>query len=142
MVVLPECFNSPYGVSHFPTYAESLGGVWEKIKKRLPSALTRMPPGQEQTRWTIDGVTASKEGGKAGAGGPVDISTVAHQSETLKMLSELAKEASIVLVGGSIPERDDVSGKLYNTSMVFDQQGNHSRLRLASVAYESSLCLF
>ncbi|KIM65129.1 hypothetical protein SCLCIDRAFT_1163824 [Scleroderma citrinum Foug A] len=25
LIVLPECFNSPYGVSHFPTYAETIG---------------------------------------------------------------------------------------------------------------------
>ncbi|KDN35948.1 carbon-nitrogen hydrolase [Tilletiaria anomala UBC 951] len=123
MVVLPECFNSPYGVNHFPTYAESLGGLWEKIKKRLPPALTRVPPGQEEARWTIDGVESSKQDGKAGAGGPIDVSQIATQSESVKMLSEVAKEASVVLVGGSIPERDDVSGKLYNTSMVFDQEG-------------------
>lgn len=131
MVVLPECFNSPYGVSHFPTYAESLGGIWERIKKRLPSALTRMPPGQETVRWTIDGqaegeAQGPKQGGKSGFGGPVDVSQVASTSESVKMLSEVAKEAKIVLVGGSIPERDDVTGKIYNTSMVFDQQGGCS----------------
>ncbi|KAJ3197642.1 hypothetical protein HK101_002070 [Irineochytrium annulatum] len=26
VVVLPECFNSPYGTSHFPTYAEPIDG--------------------------------------------------------------------------------------------------------------------
>lgn len=34
MIVLPECFNSPYGTAHFPKYAETL----------LPS-----PPTQEQS---------------------------------------------------------------------------------------------
>ncbi|MGI6177184.1 MAG: carbon-nitrogen hydrolase family protein [Eubacterium sp.] len=37
-------------------------------------------------------------------------------------LSACAREAGVVLVGGSIPERD--GGKLYNTSFVFDQNGN------------------
>ncbi len=123
VVVLPECFNSPYGVAHFPHYAESLGGLWERIKKRLPSALARMPPGAEAVRWTVDGAEQSSQGGKKGVGAPVDVEGAKAQSETLRMLSETAKEANVVLVGGSIPERDDVTGKLYNTSLVFDQQG-------------------
>ena len=32
MVLLPECFNSPYGVNFFGTYAESLSGLYEKVR--------------------------------------------------------------------------------------------------------------
>ncbi len=58
IVVLPECFNSPYGTQHFPRYAEKL----------LPS-----PPSPAE-------------------------------SPTFHALSQMAKESSTYLVGGSIPE--------------------------------------
>jgi predicted amidohydrolase len=79
IVVLPECFNSPYGTSFFPKYAETL----------LPS-----PPTEEQ-------------------------------SPSFHALSEMAKEASVYLVGGSIPEREvkDGAEKLFNTSLTFDRAG-------------------
>lgn len=31
LVVLPECFNSPYGIGHFSAYAESIPGPTTKI---------------------------------------------------------------------------------------------------------------
>ncbi|KAK7204395.1 carbon-nitrogen hydrolase [Myxozyma melibiosi] len=70
LVVLPECFNSPYSVAAFPQYAES-----------IPSG------------------------------------------ETTKFLSTLARETSIYLIGGSIPERGD-DGKLFNTSLSFAPSGD------------------
>lgn len=39
------------------------------------------------------------------------------------MLSTLSKQQSIYLIGGSIPEIDKISGNIYNTSIVFDPQG-------------------
>jgi len=42
--------------------------------------------------------------------------------ESSKLLQQLAKELKVVLIGGSIPETDE--GKLYNTSVVFDENGN------------------
>lgn len=36
-------------------------------------------------------------------------------------LHELAKSNDVILIGGSLPERDD--GKLYNTSLAFDRSG-------------------
>ncbi|CAG8546390.1 6883_t:CDS:2, partial [Funneliformis caledonium] len=45
------------------------------------------------------------------------------QGESVKTLSEAAKEAKAFVVGGSIPERDS-SGKLYNTCTVYDTGGN------------------
>lgn len=43
------------------------------------------------------------------------------EGETLKMLSEAARENDIFIVGGSIPEID--ADKIYNTCYVFDNQG-------------------
>ena len=77
IVVLPECFNSPYGTKYFPNYAETL----------LPS-----PPSTEQ-------------------------------SPTFHALRELAKESGTYLVGGSIPEREPGTDKLYNTSLTFGPTG-------------------
>jgi len=36
----------------------------------------------------------------------------------------MAKEAGCYLVGGSIPEREESSGNLYNTSLTFNPEGN------------------
>src|ERR1700761_1725954 len=77
IVVLPECFNSPYGTKYFPKYAETL----------LPS-----PP-------------------------------TAEQSPSFHALSKMAAEAKVYLVGGSIPELEPSTKKLYNTSLTFSPQG-------------------
>ncbi|KIJ69545.1 hypothetical protein HYDPIDRAFT_179322 [Hydnomerulius pinastri MD-312] len=82
LIVLPECFNSPYGHVHFPVYAETIGFV----------------PGQEY-----------------------DVNT--SQSQSVKMLSEAAKKHAVWLIGGSIPERDAVDDKVYNTCTVFSPSG-------------------
>ncbi|CAE6516675.1 unnamed protein product [Rhizoctonia solani] len=82
LIVLPECFNSPYGHMHFPTYAETIGYKH---------------------------------------GEPYDVS--ASKSDSVKALSEMAKETGIWLLGGSIPERDESDGKLYNTATVYNPQG-------------------
>ncbi|KAJ2704604.1 Omega-amidase nit3 [Coemansia spiralis] len=72
MVVLPECFNSPYGTQYFEQYAEEVS-----------------------------------------AGGPCGESTVA--------LAQMAQDASVYLVGGSIPER--AGGDLFNTCTVWGPDG-------------------
>jgi len=77
IVVLPECFNSPYGTQYFHKFAETL----------LPS-----PPTEAQ-------------------------------SPTFHLLSRLASEAKVYLIGGSIPELDPSSQKLYNTCLTFDPTG-------------------
>ncbi|KAF2174914.1 carbon-nitrogen hydrolase [Zopfia rhizophila CBS 207.26] len=78
IVVLPECFNSPYGTKYFPQYAETL----------LPS-----PPSEKQ-------------------------------SPTFHALSNLAKETNAYIIGGSIPELEEKTKKLYNTSLTFSPSGD------------------
>ncbi|KAG7092210.1 hypothetical protein E1B28_008577 [Marasmius oreades] len=82
LIVLPECFNSPYGHVHFPVYAEKIG----------------FTPGQ-----------------------PYDVCS--SESESVKMLSGVAKESGIWLIGGSIPERDTVDDNIYNTCTVYSPKG-------------------
>jgi omega-amidase len=77
IVVLPECFNSPYGTKYFEKYAETL----------LPS-----PPTKEQ-------------------------------SPTYHALSALAKESEAYIIGGSIPELESKTKKLFNTSLTFNPAG-------------------
>uniref|UniRef100_A0A3P8VF12 omega-amidase n=1 Tax=Cynoglossus semilaevis TaxID=244447 RepID=A0A3P8VF12_CYNSE len=81
MVLLPECFNSPYGSSFFPTYAEKIPG------------------------------------------------------ESTQLLSAVAKENQLYLVGGSIPEED--GGKLYNSCPVFGPDGQmilkHRKIHLFDI---------
>lgn len=67
IVSLPECFNSLYGTSYFPEYAEPIPG------------------------------------------------------ETTNLLSQIAKELEIVVIGGTIPERD--GDKLFNTATVWGKTG-------------------
>ncbi|KAL1873821.1 hypothetical protein VTK73DRAFT_736 [Phialemonium thermophilum] len=79
IVVLPECFNSPYGCDYFPSYAEQL--------KPFPPSAERSP--------------------------------------SFAALSDIAQEAGIYLIGGSIPEVEEVDSKktYYNTSLVFGPDG-------------------
>ncbi|KAF9778076.1 carbon-nitrogen hydrolase [Thelephora terrestris] len=74
--------NSPYGATHFPAYAETIGYI----------------PGE-----------------------PYDIAK--SESDTVKMLSSVAKETGTWLFGGTIPEREASTGNLYNTATVYSPQG-------------------
>ncbi|KAJ7764490.1 hypothetical protein DFH07DRAFT_375871 [Mycena maculata] len=60
LIVLPECFNSPYGHVHFPVYAEKIGFT----------------------------------------GKPYNVAET--QSESVKMLSSVAKDTKTWLIGGGI----------------------------------------
>jgi predicted amidohydrolase len=55
---------------------------------------------------------------------------------TTTFLSDLARQHKIILVGGSIPERDK-DGKVYNSSYVFDEQGEligkHRKMHLFDI---------
>lgn len=82
VVLLPECFNSPYGTGFFSSYSERIPG------------------------------------------------------ESTQVLSEIAKENKVYLVGGSIPEED--GGKLYNSCVVFDPEGKmllkHRKIHLFDIS--------
>ena len=95
-----ECFNSLYGATYFPNTAETIG----------------YNPGE-----------------------PYDISS--SPSESVRMLSSAAMEEGVWLLGGasgeesyssvpnkllpvgSIPEREESSGKLFNTATVYSPKG-------------------
>lgn len=94
LVVLPECFNSPYGHVYFPKYAETIG----------------FTPGT-----------------------PYDVGS--SPSESVRMLSDAAKEAGVWLIGGSIPERETSTGNIYNTTTVYSPSGD-------LVAYHRKVHLF
>ncbi|WFD32576.1 omega-amidase [Malassezia sp. CBS 17886] len=130
MVVLPECFNSPYGVQSFPTYAESLPGLYDAVKREDGVAAA----GGDRV-WPIDNLGGTR---------PVVLThAVLQQSESVRMLSELAKEAGIVLVGGSIPERDDATSALFNTCCVFDAEGRvvamHRKIHLFDINFPGKM---
>ncbi|KAJ7349431.1 carbon-nitrogen hydrolase [Mycena albidolilacea] len=80
LIVLPECFNSPYGHMHFPVYAEKIGFTGKSYN------------------------------------------VAQSESESVKMLSNAAKETKTWLIGGTIPERDGEN--LYNTCTVYNPDGN------------------
>ncbi|KAH6877205.1 carbon-nitrogen hydrolase [Thelonectria olida] len=77
IVVLPECFNSPYATSAFRQYAEVLS----------PNSVSE------------------------------------DASPTFDALSQMAREAGVFLVGGSIPELESNSQNIFNTCLVFSPQG-------------------
>ena len=79
LVALPECFNSPYGASYFPAYAEAIPAT---------------------------GSGASSQ-----------------EHPSTHMLCRVASELQIYLIGGSIPERDESTGRLYNTCIVVGPDG-------------------
>lgn len=79
IVTLPECWNSPYGVSYFPKYAEVVPGLGDALDTRA--------------------------------------------SPSIAAIIEAAKANNVYVIGGSIPERDLDTGKLYNTSVVVSPQG-------------------
>lgn len=56
--------------------------------------------------------------------------------ETINMLSNIAKEKNIYLIGGSIPELDN-ENRVYNTSFIFDNKGiligKHRKIHLFDI---------
>lgn len=56
---------------------------------------------------------------------------------TIEMLAECAQRHKVILIGGSIPERDE-AGNIYNTSFIFNEQGKligrHRKVHLFDVA--------
>ena len=73
--------------------------------------------------------------------GPYQTELMAENAEifpgkTTSFLSDLSRKNKIILVGGSIPEKDE-AGKIYNSSYVFDEQGNligkHRKMHLFDI---------
>ena len=65
------------------------------------------------------------------------------EGETVSRMSAWARESSVVLIGGSIPECDE-AGRVYNTSFVFDEQGvllgRHRKVHLFDVDIAGGTC--
>ncbi|KDR81342.1 hypothetical protein GALMADRAFT_239161 [Galerina marginata CBS 339.88] len=59
LIVLPECFNSPYGHTHFPVYAEKIGFVPGKVydvaKSSSESVQMLSAAAKEVKKWLIGG---------------------------------------------------------------------------------------
>jgi omega-amidase len=104
IVVLPECFNSPYGCDYFPKYAEPIPGVSSPSPSSSSSA---------------------------------DDSPTKDASPSFHALSAMAAESRTFLIGGSIPERDPASARLFNTSLVFGPDGallaHHRKVHLFDI---------
>lgn len=58
------------------------------------------------------------------------------EGDTFKMLAQTAARAKIVVVGGSVPEKDE-HGNIYNTSFIFNEEGRllgrHRKVHLFDV---------
>lgn len=89
LVVLPECFNSPYSTAKFREYAEPLSSRPDSTK-----------------------------------------------APTFAALAQIAQDAGVFLIGGSIPECDE-AGKIYNTCAVYSPQGkllaSHRKMHLFDI---------
>ena len=92
IVALPECWNCPYANSAFPDFAEDL------------SQGTGM-----RNQWFVEFCCRAHGNYQT------------ESSPSAALLSRLAKENEIYLIGGSIPERE--GEQLYNTSLTFGPQG-------------------
>ena len=66
-----------------------------------------------------------------------------YPGPTTRLLSRLAAEQEVLLVGGSIIEKD-TNGKLYNSSFVFDEKGQllgrHRKMHLLILIFPVKLC--
>lgn len=55
LAILPECFNSPYGINHFPQYAEPIPG---------PSTFEMSDAAKEHDIWLVAGTIPERSGDK------------------------------------------------------------------------------
>ncbi|KAJ2725424.1 Omega-amidase nit3 [Coemansia sp. Benny D115] len=87
LVVLPECFNSPYGTQYFEQYAEELSS----------------------------------------------------SSESMQALRQMATDAKVYLIGGSVPEREPATGNIFNTCTVWNPEGEllakHRKVHLFDINF-------
>ena len=77
---------------------------------------------------------------------PYDVNRFADYSEdesgpSVELMSKLAKDNNIYLIGGSIPEKD--GDKTYNTSFIFDREGKilakHRKVHLFDIDIEGGI---
>ncbi len=115
-----------------------------KIALCQMSVVGNKPDNLEHARQMVD--TASQKGARIVVlpeifNVPYDPDIMAANAEnyggpTTSLLSALACRNKIILVGGSIPEKDD-NGKIYNTSYVFDEKGavigKHRKMHLFDI---------
>lgn len=98
IVVLPECFNSPYGCDYFPSYAEQL---------------RPFPPPKEQSP-SFDALSsAAKEAGVYLVGGSIPELAVGDESAGEDKLGER----------GEKKDTDTEKETYYNTSLIFGPDG-------------------
>lgn len=98
IAILPECFNSEYGPSYFPKNAESI-------------------PASSMQNFTENNDDDFRDEGSLDEYDPM-------HGYTWKMLREAAKANAMYIIGGSMPELEASSGKIYNTCLAFDRQGS------------------
>ena len=122
LVVLPEMWNCPYANESFPVYAEPIGEV-----ARWGGACSDDEKAREKKAKRVGRGWFGFGGGKkakASEGGDEEAaSAAAVSSPSVAMMAAAARECRVVLVGGSIPERCEASGRLYSTCCVFDACG-------------------
>jgi len=65
LVVLPECWNSPYGISFFPKYAEPVPNAGESIDETAsPSIAALSKKAKERGIWIVGGSIPERDGDK------------------------------------------------------------------------------
>jgi omega-amidase len=65
MIVLPECWNSPYAVTSFPVYAEKVPAVGEPIDPSTsPSVAAVSNAAKSMKKWIIGGSVPERDGDK------------------------------------------------------------------------------
>lgn len=122
IVVLPECFNSPYGTKYFPQYAEQLQG-----------ASRGSPPTQEQSP-TFHALSAlAKESGAYIIGGSIPELVPAAPKTSSQTTTTTTKDA----------DEDEPKPKYYNTNMTFSPSGTliatHRKVHLFDISIPNKI---
>ncbi|CAI6268351.1 unnamed protein product [Periconia digitata] len=124
IVVLPECFNSPYGTKYFPKYAEELQG-----------ASKGSPPTPEQSPTFHALSNLAKESGAYIIGGSIPELVPAKTSSTP------STSTTTTTTNPTTPSNDDDSApqpKYYNTNMTFSPTGSliakHRKVHLFDIS--------
>jgi omega-amidase len=96
-----ECFNSPYGHTHFPVYAENIaftaGQPYDVTKSESESVKMLASAAKEAGTWLVGGICRLR-----------------------LLIKDVMLTHGLV---GSIPERDVADDNVYNTCTVYNPQG-------------------